>query len=140
MYCFCSICRKTEGAAFGCNIMGIRETLQVRGGRSLRGYHARIREAGKRTRISEATRWFCAACGTHLYLTDERWPKGVWPNVSAIDAPLPKPRRVVDVMTRFKPAWVPDWMLGHGTSHARFGGDSIAGWHEREGWPVTVRP
>jgi hypothetical protein len=141
MFCFCSICRKTEGAAFGCNIMGVRETLAVKGRRSLRAYHARIREPGKRTELSKGKRWFCLTCGTHLYSTDDRWPKGVWPNVAAIDTPLPKPRRIVAVMTRFRPAWVPDWMLAHGASHSRFPDDlSIAGWHEREGWPVTVQP
>jgi len=140
MLCFCSICRKTGGCAFGCNIMGIRDTLVVRGRRSLRPYHARVREQGKRTYVSEAKRWFCASCGSHLFLTDERWPEGVWPYASAIDTPLPEPKRFVHVMTRFKPSWVPSWMLRHGTSHVRFGGLSIAEWHEREGWPVTVRP
>ncbi len=47
MFCFCSICRKTGGGAFGCNIMGIRDTLKVKGERFVRAYHARIRERGK---------------------------------------------------------------------------------------------
>src|ERR1700757_755378 len=72
LFCFCSICRKTGGAAFGCNIMGVRATLELRGKRHLRAYHARIREAGKATVVSKARRWFCALCGSHLYLTDER--------------------------------------------------------------------
>jgi hypothetical protein len=140
MFCFCSICRKTGGAAFGCNVMGLRDTLVVKGRRSLRAYHARIREPGKRTAISEAERWFCAACGTHLYLTDDRWPAGVWPYVSAIDTPLPVPERPVAIMTRFKPSWVPPWMLEHAETYPRYPKTSIAAWHEREGWPVTVHP
>jgi hypothetical protein len=140
MFCFCSICRKTGGAAFGCNVMGIRDTLEVTGKGSLRAYHARIREPGKPTRVSNASRWFCKACGTHLYLTDDHWPSGVWPYVSAIDTPLPAPKRPVSMMTRFKPAWVPRWMLAHGTSHTRYPKLSIAAWHEQEGWPVSVRP
>jgi hypothetical protein len=140
LFCFCSICRKTGGAAFGCNVMGIRDTLRVTGERSLRAYHARVREPRKRTVVSEAERWFCADCGTHLYLTDERWPTGVWPYVSAIDSPLPAPERPISMMTRFKPSWVPAWMLSHGPTHPRYADTSIAGWHEREGWPVTVRP
>jgi len=140
LFCFCSICRKTGGAAFGCNIMGIRGTLKVTGKPSLRSYHALIREPNKAPVVSEAVRWFCGACGTHLYLTDDRWPTGVWPYVSAIDTPLPAPKRPIAMMTRYKPTWVPRWMLEHGPTHARYPKQSIAAWHEQEGWPVTVRP
>jgi hypothetical protein len=140
LFCFCSICRKTSGGAFGCNIMGIRDTLAVRGRRSLRAYHARVRERGRRTVVSRAQRWFCASCGTHLYVTDERWPAGVWPNVAVVDSPLPAPEQPISMMTRFRPSWVPGWMLEHGKTHPRYPAVSIAGWHEREGWPVTVRP
>jgi len=140
MFCFCSICRKAGGSAFGCNIMGIRDTLTVRGKASLRSYHARIREPRQATIISKASRWFCAACGSHLYITDDRWPAGVWPYVSAIDTPLPAPKRPVSMMTRFKPTWVPGWMVDHGPKHPRYPKLSIAAWHEQEGWPVTVNP
>src|SRR5437763_5822569 len=85
MYCFCSICRKTTGGGFGCNIMSRRETLKISGQRHLRKYHARVREPGKRTEISEGERWVCGECGTHLYVADDRWPEGVWPNAGAID-------------------------------------------------------
>jgi hypothetical protein len=140
MFCFCSICRKTGGAAFGSNIMGIRPTLRVRGKRSLRFHHARIREKGKPAHVSEAKRWFCGACGTHLYLTDERWPEGIWPNVGAIDTELPDPPAPISLMTLFKPKWVPGWMTEHGKTYPRYPKLSIAAWHEREGWPVTVKP
>jgi hypothetical protein len=140
MFCFCSICRKTGGSAFGCNIMGIRDTLTVKGQQHLRAYHARIREPGKRTRISEAQRWFCAECGTHLYLTDEQWPKGIWPYAAAIDTPLPEPEHPVAIMTRWKASWVPAWMLEHEEQFAEYPDVSIATWHEHEGWPVTVTP
>lgn len=140
MFCFCSVCRKISGAAFGCNIMGIKKTLKVRGKRQLRSYHARIRDPGKATRISKAERWFCNECGSHLYLTDERWPLGIWPYVSAIDTPLPQPRNPVSIMTRFKPSWVPGWLLEHGPTFNRYPELSLAEWHESEGWPVTVKP
>jgi hypothetical protein len=140
MFCFCSICRKTGGAAFGCNIMGIRRTLKVRGRRHLRSYHARIREPGKPPRASGALRWFCGECGSHLYLSDDHWPLGVWPYVSAIDTPLPTPKHIVSIMTRFKPKWVPSWLLEHGKSYPRYPKTSIAAWHEAEGWPVEVKP
>jgi len=140
MFCYCSICRKTGGSAFGCNIMGIRKTLRVRGKARLVAYHARIREPGKKPVVSGAERWFCAVCGSHLYLTDDRWPDGIWPYVSAIDTPLPKPRRPISIMTRFKPSWVPPWLTAHGPRYPRYPKLSIADWHEREGWPVSVKP
>lgn len=131
MFCFCSICRKTTGGAFGCNIMGVRESLKVTGSRHLRRYHARIREPGKRTRISEGERWFCGECGTHLYVLDERWPEGVWPNAGAIDTELPVPPEHVFLMTRYKPAWVP--IAGEGPRFPEYPELSIAEWHERHG-------
>lgn len=127
MYCFCSICRKTTGGAFGCNVMGKRDTLVVSGKRHLRKYHARRREKGKRTTISEAERWFCGACGTHLYLLDERWPEGVWPNAGAIDTELPVPPEQVFIMTSYKPDWVP--VAGRGPRFRRYPKLSIADWH-----------
>jgi hypothetical protein len=140
MYCFCSICRKTAGGAFACNIMGIRQTLKVRGKRHLRAHRARIREKGLRTRIGEGERWFCGACGSHLYLTDDRWPVGVWPNVGAIDTPLPPAPDHVFLMLKDKPSWVPAHLLKKGIGFLKYPNVSIAGWHERHGWPVTVRP
>ena len=74
MYCYCSICRKTTGGAFGCNIMGRRDSLRVTGKKHLRCYHAVIRNPRKRAVRSEGERWFCGECGTHLYLLDDRWP------------------------------------------------------------------
>jgi hypothetical protein len=61
MYCFCSICRKTTGGPFGCNVMGKRPTLTVTGRQHLRRYNARIRNPGKKTVISSGERWFCGA-------------------------------------------------------------------------------
>lgn len=134
MQCYCSICRKTTGA-FGVNIMGQRATLRVRGKRHLRCYHAVIREPGRRPRRSGAERWFCGACGTHLYVLDEQWPDGVWPNACAIDTPLPEPPSHVHLMLRFKPDWVP--VPGAGPRFPRYPELSIADWHERHG--LTVR-
>lgn len=129
MYCYCSICRKTAGGPFGCNIMGERATLHVSGEKHLRCYHAVIRSAGKRPRRSPGERWFCAECGSHLYVLDDHWPEGVWPNAAAIDTKLPVPPEYVHIMTRYKPAWVQ--IAGRGPRHAEFPKLSIAEWHER---------
>lgn len=131
MYCFCSICRKTSGGAFGCNVMGKRESLRVVGARHLRSYHARIRERGRRAVISHAERWFCGECGTHLYLLDRRWPEGVWPNAGAVDTPLPVPPEQVFMMLEHKPAWAP--VAGKGPRFSRYPELSIADWHESHG-------
>ena len=141
MFCFCSICRKTTGGAFGCNIMGIRATLKVTGEKNLRRYHARIRRPGKPTEISEGERWFCSFCGTHLYVADDRWPEGVWPNAGAIDTPLPVAPEHVFMMTRWKPRWVPLDGLGKGPRYREYPKLSITAWHEQNGLtsPAAVK-
>ena len=131
MYCYCSICRKTCGGALGCNIMGKRATLRVRGQRYVKTYHAILRAKGKRSRKSEAERCFCSECGTHLYLLDDRWPEGVWPNAGAIDTELPVPPERVHIMTRYRPAWVPK--IEDGPSFKEYPELSIAAWHEHHG-------
>lgn len=120
--------------------MGLRDSLELEGKRWLRFYHARIRERGKPTRMSKGKRWFCGRCGSQLYLTDERWPDGIWPYVAAIDTALPAPAAPISMMTAFKPTWVPAWMTSHGQTYPRYPKLSIAAWHERQGWPVTVEP
>jgi hypothetical protein len=131
LYCYCSICRKTTGGAFGCNVMGTRESLRVSGKKHLRCYHAVIRNPGKRPVRSEGERWFCKECGTHLYVLDDRWSDGVWPNAGAIDTPLPGPPDFVHVLLRYKPKWVQ--VSGRGPRYREFPKESIASWHEKRG-------
>ncbi len=135
MYCYCSICRKTSGFVT-CNIMGVRETLKVVGKQHLRCYHAVMREADKRARRSKGERWFCGACGTHLYVLDDRWPEGVWPNAAAIDTPLPSPPEHVHLMLQYKPAWVT--VCEPGPRYPEYPELSIADWHEQHG--LTMKP
>ena len=130
MYCYCSICRKTEGS-FGCNIMGVRDTLRVTGKANLRVHHAVMRKRGRPDTRSEGERWFCVRCGTHLYLLDDRWPEGVWPSAAAIDTPLPIPPSQVHLMLKHKPAWVP--VPGRGARFPEYPELSIAEWHRRHG-------
>ncbi len=130
MFCYCSICRKTSGAVT-CNIMGRRDTLKVKGEKHLRRYHAVMRKKGKPDRRSEGERWFCAECGSHLYLLDDRWPEGVWPNAASIDTELPVPPEHVQLMTRYRPEWVP--MVDDGPRFPEYPKLSIAAWHEEHG-------
>lgn len=129
--CFCSICRKCTGGAFGCNIMGRHDTLVVHGKRSLKRYHARVHARGKTT-LAEGWRAFCGACGTHLWLEDKRWPDGIWPNAGAIDTKLPVPRSYTFIMTRYKPAWVP-WPKARAQKFPEYPKESIATWHDQRG-------
>ena len=137
MRCYCSICRKLVGAP-GVNIMGVRESLQVRGRRHLKTMHAVIRNPGQRAVRSGAERLFCGECGTHLWLQDDEWPDGVWPNACAIDTPLPEPPSYVHLMLAFKPKWVT--VDGRGPRFRRYPELSIADWHARHGLTKPVRP
>lgn len=130
LYCYCTICRKTSGAAT-CNVMGRRETLRVTGKRHLRCYHAVMRQAGKRSVRSPGERWFCGDCGTHLYVLDKRWPWGVWPNAAALDTPLPTPPEHVHLMVRYKPKWVS--ISDPGPRYPEYPPLSIDEWHEQHG-------
>ena len=129
-FCFCSICRKCTGGAYGCNIMGRRDTLAIRGARHLKRYHARLRSKRGKTRAAAGWRVFCGACGTHLWLEDKRWPDGVWPNAGAIDTELPVPPSYVFLMTRYKPAWIP-WPRARAERFPEYPELSIAQWHAR---------
>ena len=130
-FCFCTICRKTSGA-LTCNIMGRRDTLKVRGKRYLRRYHARVHKGGAKAKLAEGWREFCGACGTHLWLIDDRWPDGVWPNAAAIDSELPAAPAHVFLMTRYKASWIP-WprVKGRVEKFAEYPKQSIADWHAR---------
>jgi hypothetical protein len=128
MYCYCSICRKLTGA-ITCNVMGDRSTLVVHGEEHLKVHHAIVRRPGKRPTRSEGERWFCGECGTHLYVLDDRWPEGVWPNAAALDTPLPDPPSRVHIMLDSKPDWVP--VPGRGERFAEYPKLSIADWHAR---------
>lgn len=128
-FCFCSICRKTTGGAYGCNIMARRDTLELVGRRFLRRYHAVVRK-GARTHKSDGWRVFCGSCGTHLWLEDKRWPEGLWPNAGAIDTKLPVPPSYTFIMTRYKPDWIP-WPRARAEKFREYPEQSIADWHRR---------
>jgi hypothetical protein len=136
MLCYCSICRKTSGAVTS-NVMGLRATLRVRGKKHLRCHHAVLRRPGQRPTRSRGERWFCGECGSHLYVLDDRWAYGVWPNAAALDTALPVPPERVHLMLRFKPDWVP--VEPGGERYPVYPELSIAEWHERHGLTATVR-
>src|SRR6516162_2727242 len=84
--CYCSICRKSAGGGgYAINIMGVADTLKVKGKRVLGVWNAPI-EGHK----GSADRHYCKHCGTPLWVSDEQWPELVHPFASAIDTELPK--------------------------------------------------
>jgi len=134
MQCFCSICRKTAGAAYSINIMGEADTLKVTGTETVRVYQAdklatdsHEGEAG----LSPAKRHFCGNCGSFLWVADARWPQWVYPFASSVDTPLPTPPERVAIMLDYKAPWadVPD----DAVTFRRYPEESIEAWHKRHG-------
>ena len=100
--CYCSICRKSAGGGgYAINIMGLADTLKVKGKRALGVWNAPI-EGHK----GSADRHYCKRCGTPLWVSDEQWPELVHPFASAIDTELPKAPSTVHLLLRDKASWV----------------------------------
>src|SRR5215472_2757582 len=73
--CYCSICRKSAGGGgYAINIMGLADTLKVKGKTSLGVWNAPI--DGHR---GSADRHYCKRCGTPLWVSDEQWPEPTHP-------------------------------------------------------------
>lgn len=129
MICYCSICRKLGGALGGCNIMGVRKTLKIKGRNNLKIYHATMRSPGKRSHKSSGERWFCKECGAHLFVMDDGYPDGVWPNAASIDTPLPAAPSRTHIMLKWKPKWIP--LFGKGPHFPLYPDISIENWHKK---------
>src|SRR5262249_41561150 len=53
--CYCSVCRKIQGGGgYAINLSGRSASLEVRGQERITTYHAKMREAGRRTTRSKA--------------------------------------------------------------------------------------
>jgi hypothetical protein len=133
MRCYCSICRKTAGAAYAINIMGEASTLRVEGREHVKVYQASASQTedhegpGK----SPARRNFCGICGSFLWVSDPRWAKWVYPFASSIDTPLPSPPERVHIMLDYKAPWVT--VPEDGRRFPRYPDESIIDWHRRHG-------
>jgi hypothetical protein len=114
MRCYCSVCRKTAGGGgYAINLFAKAKTLKVKGQKAIMVYRVRAdriaddpEEPRSRGKFSEARRSFCGRCGSALWLFDPRWPELVHPFASAVDTPLPKPRKRKHVMLQFRAPWV----------------------------------
>jgi hypothetical protein len=106
--------------------MGVAETLEVRGRRAIRVWHAEIDGA-----LGSASRHFCRHCGAPLWVSDQSWPDLIHPFASAIDTPLPTPPATVHLLLRDKASWVEPQI---GPADERYDGYpelSIEDWHKR---------
>jgi len=109
MRCYCSICRKTAGAGgFAINLGAAARSMKVRGKRHLRIYRALVSDEQRGgMHPSSARHYFCARCGSALWLWNPTWPELVHPHASAIDTPLPTPpREHVHCLVGSKAPWV----------------------------------
>ena len=121
-WCFCEICRKTNGSAFACNIKARKIDFTLLQGQDvLKSYRA----------IS-ADRHFCRECGSHLFILDAQWPDDVWPNAAAIDTPLPLCSEQVHIFIRSKVAWYP--ILTKGALYETYPELAIEEFHQKLGW------
>lgn len=135
MRCYCSICRKTAGAGgYAINLGAVARSMKVTGKRFLRIYRARLPgKEHKATHLSTARRYFCAHCGSALWVWDPRWPELVHPHAGAIDTPLPVPPENVHCLVDSKAPWV---RIEGGADDPRFEhypDMSLAQWHQSKG-------
>lgn len=132
--CYCSICRKTAGGGgFAINIMGDAATLQVTGKRTLRVYHAEIRDEAGHCNVSTGERHYCAHCASALWISDPSWPDLVHPFASAIDTDLPVPPAKVHLMLRYKTSWVVPDVGPEDDCFEEYSELSIEAWHKQRG-------
>ena len=108
--------------------------MKVTGKGSLGIYRARMDEGrGKKASTSEARRYFCARCGSALWVWDPRWPELVHPHASAIDTPLPVPPENVHIMLGSKAPWVQVEGRAKDARFAEYPDESLAQWHASRG-------
>ena len=133
--CYCSFCRKTAGSGgYGCNVMAQFDSLNIRGDEHLAYHHGFEHDPDTDALIeNQNKRYFCQRCGSPLWAHDPRWAEWIYPFASAIDTPLPKPPEIVHIMLDFAAPWV-EIPIGEGHHNfARYPGESILQWHQRQG-------
>ena len=131
MRCYCSICRKTAGAGgYAINLGAVARSMKVTGKRYLRIYQAQVPDKdGAGTHPSSGRRYFCAHCGSALWLWDPTWPELVHPHASAIDTPLPTPPDNVHCMVGSKASWVQVEGRPDDPRFEHYPDKSLAQWH-----------
>jgi len=126
-HCYCSICRKTQGAGgYAINLSGDADTLDVSGAENITVYQV-MTESGP----SSLERRFCSRCGSGLWCWDPRWPELLHPFASAIDSELPVPPERTHLMLGSKAGWVPVNAGPEDKTFDKYPDESISAWHKR---------
>jgi len=127
--CYCSICRKSAGGGgYAINIMGLADTLKVKGKTALGVWNAPI-DGHK----GSADRHYCKRCGTPLWVSDEQWPELMHPFASSIDTELPKAPSSVHLLLRDKASWVEPQIGPNDDCFEGYPKLSIEDWHKKHG-------
>lgn len=135
MRCYCSICRKTNGAGgFGINLGADATTLSVTGTEHITVYRVRLDDGEGGARESNCERRFCSRCGSGLWVYSPDWPDLVHPFASAIDSELPPAPSATHIMLGSKASWVPLGCIGDDEQFDAYPNESLAAWHERMGF------
>jgi hypothetical protein len=135
MRCYCSICRKTNGAGgYAINLGGDFNTLEVTGEENISVYRVRLPVADGRTRESSCERRFCKRCGSGLWVYSSDWPDLVHPFASAVDTELPHAKAHTHMMLASKAAWVPVDVDAGDKQFDAYPDESLAEWHRRTGF------
>ncbi|KAJ3049147.1 hypothetical protein HK097_009824 [Rhizophlyctis rosea] len=153
MYCYCSICRVTNGSGgFGINIMGQTDTLKIKGEEYIKVFRAK-RGTNKDGTVKYTTneRSYCTECASFLWAFDEAYAQWMYPFPSAIKSDLPQASQINHIFTDSKPSWVPLPVLGYKTPegkgeeltdtqtgikhrfYAEYPDEGIEQWHKRVG-------
>ncbi len=132
MYCYCSICRKTTGGAFGVQRHGQARHPEGDAAKHLRVYHAVIRNprqaaGAQRGRALVLRRMRHAPLRARRALAAKAC--GRTPARSTPRCPC-RPS-YVHLMLRYKPKWVQ--VSGRGPHYPEYPKLSIAEWHDRHG-------
>lgn len=131
-YCYCSICRKTQGGGgYAINLSAEAKTLKITGEEYISVYRAKVKNPHEKIWQSKGERNFCGVCGSGLWLFDPEWPDLLHPFASAIDTPLPIAPEHTHLMLDFKAPWVELHKTKKDKFFKRYPKESIAEWHER---------
>lgn len=133
MQCYCSICRKTAGGGgYAINIMGIANTLKVKGKQFISIYQARLTPSKKsKSKVSPGQRHFCKKCASCLWMFDPRWSSFIYPFASAIDTKLPKPPKDVCIMLDSSVDWCDVPTTKKADHFKKYPELSIEDWHHK---------
>ncbi|MFZ2315340.1 MAG: GFA family protein [Gammaproteobacteria bacterium] len=133
MRCYCSICRKTAGGGgYAINIMGVADTLEVKGKQFISVYKARLTPFKKsKSKLSTGQRHFCKKCASCLWVFDPSWPDLIHPFASAIDTDLPKPPKEVCLMLDFAANWCDIPSTKKAEHFKKYPELSIEDWHKK---------